>query len=55
MKKHLSLFNGFVRFKSIELNWSIYDWALPLSIDIQSKYMIIIRLLCVSIIIFKNK
>lgn len=56
MKKHLNTKNGFTRNKKgLELNWSIYDWALPLSIDCSSKYLIFIRLLCISIIIPRGK
>ena len=32
-KKYLNWKSGFIRFKHFEINWSIYDIALPLSID----------------------
>ena len=32
-KKYLNLESGFIRFNRFEINWSIYDIALPLSID----------------------
>jgi hypothetical protein len=56
MKKYLNLKSGFIRNKKgLELNWSIYDWALPLSIDLSSEYLIFIRLFCVSLIIPRKK
>lgn len=55
MKKYLNIKNGFTRNKKgLELNWSIYDWALPISIDFSSKHLIFIRFLCVSLIIPLN-
>lgn len=51
MKKYLNIKSGFIRFKNdFEINWSFYDWALPLSIDISSEYLIYIRVLCISFI-----
>ena len=56
MKKHLNIKNGFIRYRNgLELNWSIYEWALPISIDFSSEYIIFIRLLCISLIIPINK
>ena len=52
MKKYLNIKSGFVRNKKgLELNWSLYDWALPLSIDFSSEHLIFIRLFFVSLII----
>lgn len=52
MKKYLNMSNGFIRFDNeFELNWSMYDWALPLTIDFSSKYLLFIRILCLSFII----
>ena len=52
MKKYLNPKSGFIRNKKgLELNWSIYDWALPLSIDFSTEYLVFIRLFCVSLII----
>lgn len=28
-KKYLGLSTGFIRFKKFEINYSLYDWALP--------------------------
>lgn len=56
MKKYLDIKCGYIRGKSgVELNWSIYDWALPLSIDFSSEYLLFIRFLCVSLIIPTKK
>lgn len=55
MKKYISFKMGFVRFKNnLEINWSVYEWALPLSFEI-SEYVLFVRVLCVSVIIPKNK
>lgn len=55
MKKYLNIKCGYIKFKNkIELNWSIYDWALPLSIDFSSKYLFFIRFLCISLIYEKK-
>lgn len=43
MKKYLNFKSGFLRWKRLELNWSIYDWALPFNIDFSSEYFIFIR------------
>lgn len=44
MKKHL---DGFIRFNNgMEINWSIYDWALPLGISF-STYTICLQFFCV--------
>jgi len=46
--------NGYLRFKNgIELNWSIYEWALPLSFEV-TEYLIFTRFFCFSIIIPKT-
>jgi hypothetical protein len=51
MEKYFNFKSGFIRSKKgLELNWSIYDWALPLSIDFTSKHIIFIRIFCVSLI-----
>lgn len=49
-KKYIAFKSGFIRFKYLEINWRINDWALPLAIDI-NKYLIFIRLFCVSFIL----
>ncbi len=52
MKKYLNIKSGFLRNKKgLELNWSIYDWALPLSVDFSSEHLIFIRLFCVAFIL----
>lgn len=48
-KKHLSWDSGFVRFKRLEINWHINNWALPLSIDV-AEYLIFFQFLFVSFI-----
>lgn len=54
MKKHISFKMGFIRFKNrIEINWSIYEWALPFSFEL-SGYLLFFRFLCFSIIIPKR-
>jgi hypothetical protein len=56
MKKHLDIKSGFVRIKNrLELNWSIYEWALPLHIDFSSQYVMFIRVLCISLVIKFNR
>lgn len=52
-KKCLMLDSGFIRFKNgVEINWSISDWALPLSITF-SEHLLFIRILFISLIIQK--
>ncbi len=46
-KKHLNWKSGFIRFNKFELNWSIYEIALPLSID-WSTSLLNIRILFLS-------
>lgn len=41
--------SGFMRFKFCEINWSIYSWALPFSLEF-SEYAVFVRFLCVSLI-----
>ena len=54
MKKYLYANNGFYRFKNrVEINWSVYEWAIPLSVEF-SEYLIFVRVLCVSLIIPKK-
>jgi hypothetical protein len=51
MKKYLNIKSGFIRFNNdIELNWSLYEWALLFSIDFSNNYLFL-RFLCVSIIL----
>lgn len=52
-KQCLDWKSGFIRFKYVEINWSIDDWALPLNLTFD-KYLIFIRLFCVSLIIFRK-
>ena len=56
-RKHYFNWNwGYIRFKNnIELNWSLTDWALPLSFDLSCDYLIFIRFLFISLIIPKTK
>jgi hypothetical protein len=50
-KKYLNVKDGFYRFKNrIEINWSIYEWALPLGLYL-GHGLIEIRFLCVSVFI----
>lgn len=52
-KKYLNISNGFYRFKNrVEINWSIYEWALPVSVEFGNG-LVFIRFLCVSLIIPK--
>lgn len=54
-KKYITLVEGFIRYKNgFELNWSLFDWALPLNIDLSTKKIIFIRFLCLSFIIPTN-
>ena len=56
MKKYLNIKSGSIRNKKgLEINWSIYNWALPLYIDFRNEYLIFIRFFCVSLIIPKKK
>lgn len=51
MKKHLNTKSGFYRFNNrVEINWSVYEWALPFSIEF-SEYLMLVRVLCISLII----
>jgi len=54
MKKHLEPKYGYIKFKRFEINYSIYEWALPFSIDF-TEYLIFMRFFCVSVIINKTK
>lgn len=56
MKKYINFKSGFIRNKKrFELNWSLYDWSLPLSIDFSCDNYIFIRFLCISLIIQRRK
>jgi len=49
-KKCLLWESGFVRFRNdFEINWSFYDWALPLNITF-SEYLVFVRFFAVSFI-----
>lgn len=57
-KKYLKLDSGYYRFNNrIEINWSIYDWALPVCIDFSNvMYFLYIRILFISVFIpYDNK
>jgi hypothetical protein len=48
--------SGFIRNKKgWELNWSIYEWALPFSVDFTSEYLVFVRFLFISVIFPKNE
>ena len=53
-KKNLDLKNGFYRFENrIEINWGIYEWALPLGFYLDNSFTEV-RLLCFSVFIPRN-
>lgn len=50
-KKYISWNTGFIRFKNdIEINWNLRDWALPLSIHVET-VGVFIDVFCVSFIV----
>lgn len=50
-KKYLAFDSGYIRFKSgMEINWSIYDWSLPLNIEFSTTGLFFLRILCISFI-----
>ena len=57
-KKYYSWKDAFIRFESsklsfnFEINYSIYDWALPLNVSAY-EYLLEVRVLCISLIIIK--
>ena len=54
--KTMSWDSGFIRNKKgWELNWSIYEWALPFSVDFTSEYLVFVRFLFISVIFPKNE
>lgn len=53
-KKYCSRSHGYVRFDRCEISWSIYDWAIPFSIDFSSDLMVFIRVFCVGLVISTN-
>lgn len=50
--KYINWKSGFINYGFIEINWSIYDWALPIEIQFES-YLFYLRILCISIILPK--
>jgi len=45
-KKHLNILNGFYRVRNgFEINWSIYDWALPFGFGF-TDYLFSVSFLC---------
>lgn len=54
LKSKGNYLNGFKHFKTerlnIEINWSVNEWAIPVSITIEKGYFSI-RLLCVELIL----
>ncbi len=46
---------GYWRFKHIEINWSLFEWALPLHVDFRTKNLGIITILCVTFFFIKTK
>ena len=54
-KKYLSIQSGFYRFRSgFEINWCFTNWALPISIDFGSRYLVFIQILFLTFIIPKK-
>lgn len=53
MKKLIALKSGFIRYKRLEFNWSIYSCALPICIEINSK-IFSIQFLFITLFYIKN-
>lgn len=46
---------GFIKNKKgLEFHWSLYEWALPLSVEV-TEHLVFVRLLCASLIIPKKR
>jgi hypothetical protein len=50
-KKNISLTSGFIRWTRVELNWSLYEWAMPISFDFTAPKNVFIRVLFAELII----
>lgn len=49
-KKYIAFDSGYIRFKRLEINWSLYDWALPFEIQFGENKLIYFRILIVDFI-----
>lgn len=55
MKKYKSLKLGFIRLKNgFEINWSIYDWALPFGFGF-TDYLFSVSFLCFTFFFLRTK